>query len=194
MSSFEDELPKYKGFWTEELFTAKNLQLREIQKNGSKYYAATIKKLALFPTRSGKLIIDPLTAVIGIQEKQQRWNNFSLFGPPSKKYTIATNRIELDVQPLPERKNGEMSAIVGDWNILSIISSTDVMQDEAVTLEVKVKGTGNIQAVDLSNIFFPNELEVFEPKIQTKENPLRNNIGGEKIFEWVPSIPNLEVA
>ena len=75
VSSFDDELPKYKGFWTEELFAAKNLQLREVQKNGSKYYAATIKKLALFPTQSGKLIIDPLTAVIGIREKQQRWND-----------------------------------------------------------------------------------------------------------------------
>ena len=185
VSSFDDELPKYKGFWTEELFAAKNLQLREVQKNGSKYYAATIKKLALFPTQSGKLIIDPLTAVIGIREKQQRWNDFSLFGPPSKKYTIATNRIELEVRPLPDRKNGEMSAVVGNWNIQSIISTTNVLQDEAVTFQVKVNGTGNIQTVDISDISFPNELEIFAPKIQTKKNPLRDKIGGEKIFEWV---------
>ena len=185
VSSFDDELPKYKGFWTEELFAAKNLQLREVQKNGSKYYAATIKKLALFPTQSGKLIIDPLTAIIGIRDKQQRWNDFSLFGPPSKKYTIATNRIELEVQPVPARKNGEMSAVVGNWNIQSVISTTNVVQDEAVTFQVKVNGTGNIQTVNISNISFPNELEIFAPKIQTKKNPLRDEIGGEKTFEWV---------
>ena len=184
--SIEDlELPKFVGFWTEELFAAKNLQLREVQKNGSKYHAATIKKLALFPTQSGKLIINPLTAVIGIREKQQRWNDFSLFGPPSKKYTIATNQIELEVQPLPDRKTGELSAVVGNWNIRSIISSANVVQDEAITLQVKVTGTGNIQTVDISNISFPNELEIFEPKIQTQENPLRDKIGGEKTFEWV---------
>ena len=73
------------------------MQQREVQKNGSKYYAATLKKLALFPTKSGKLIIDPLTAVIGIREKQPRWNDFSLFGPPSKKYTISTNQLILTV-------------------------------------------------------------------------------------------------
>ena len=185
VSSFDEELPKYKGFWTEELFTAKNLQLREVQKNGSKYHAATIKKLALFPTHSGKQIIDPLRAVIGIREKQQRWNDFSLFGPPSKKYTIATNRIELEVQPLPDRNIGEVSAIVGNWDIRSIISTNNVVQDEAVTFHVKVNGTGNIHAVDISDISFPNELEVFEPKIQTKDNPLRDKIGGEKTFEWV---------
>ena len=82
VTSFDDELPKFKGFWTEELFAPKNLQLRESQKNGNRFYAATIKKIALFPTQSGGIIIDPMTAVIGIREKQQRWNDFSLFGPP----------------------------------------------------------------------------------------------------------------
>ena len=186
VSSFDDELPKYKGFWVEELFTAKKLQLQKVQKNGSQYYAATIKKLALFPTQSGKIIIEPMTAVIGIPEKQQRWNDFSLFGPPSKKYTIVTNRIELEVQPLPDRMNGKVSAVVGSWNIRSGISSTSVKQDEAVTFQIIINGTGNIKTVDISNISFPNELEVFEqPEIQIKENPLRDHIGGEKKFEWV---------
>ena len=186
VSSFDDELPKYKGFWVEELFTAKKLQLKKVQKNGSQYHAAIIKKLALFPTQSGKIIIEPMTAVIGIPEKQQRWNDFSLFGPPSKKYTIVTNRIELEVQPLPDRMNGKVSAVVGSWNIRSGISSTSVKQDEAVTFQIIINGTGNIKTVDISNISFPNELEVFEqPEIQIKENPLRDHIGGEKKFEWV---------
>ena len=179
-------MPKYKGFWTEELFAAKKLQLIKVQKNGSQYHAATIKKLALFPTQSGEIIIEPMTAVIGIREKQQRWNDFSLFGPPSKKYTISTNQLKLMVKPLPDRKNGKVSAVVGSWNIRSGISSTNVEQDEAVIFQIIINGTGNIQTVDISNISFPNEFEVFEqPEIQTKENPLRDYIGGEKKFEWV---------
>ena len=185
VSSFDDELPKYKGFWAEELFAAKKLQLKKVQKNGSQYHAATIKKFALFPTRSGEIIIKPMTAVIGIPEKQQRWNDFSLFGPPSKKYTISTNQIKLQVKPLPDRKNGKVSAVIGSWNIQSGISSTNVKQDEAVTFQIIIDGIGNIQTVDISNIFFPNELEVFEPEIHTNKNPLRDQIGGEKKFEWV---------
>ncbi len=185
VSSFEDELPKYIGFWTEELFSAKKLQFREIIKNGSKFYASTIKKIALFPTKSGKIIIEPLTAIIGIRETQPRWNDFSLFGPPSKKYTISTEKIELYVQQLPNRLNGDISALVGDWEISSFISSIDIVQDEAITYQIKISGTGNIQAVDLSEISFPKELEVFEPKIEFNTNPLRDKIGGDKIFEWV---------
>ena len=185
ITSFNEELPKYKGFWTEEIFSPKNLSLRKVQKNGVQFHAATIKKLALFPTNSGKIQIDPMTAVIGIQEKKQRWNDFSLFGPPSKKFTISTNTLNLIVKPLPSNSDGEISAVVGNWNVRSNINSTVVKQDEAVTFKVIVSGTGNIHAVDMTDIAFPNELEVFEPRIQVINNLLKDKIGGDKQFEWV---------
>ena len=59
VTSFDDELPKFKGFWSEEIYSPKNLNLREVNKDGVGYYAATIKKMALFPTQSGRLIIEP---------------------------------------------------------------------------------------------------------------------------------------
>ena len=178
-------MPSFKGFWTEELYAPKNLKLREERKNGVKYYAATIKKIALFPTQSGKIIIEPMSAVIGIREKQQRWNDFSLFGPPSKKYTVSTRELSIDVKPLPARENGNISAIVGNWNIKSEVSTSRIKQDEAITFKVIINGTGNLQTVDMTEIYFPNELEVFDPEIESKENPLRDKIGGEKKFEWV---------
>ena len=185
VTSFDDDVPSFKGFWTEELYAPKNLKLREERKNGVKYYAATIKKIALFPTQSGKIIIEPMSAVIGIREKQQRWNDFSLFGPPSKKYTISTGELSIDVKPLPVRQNGNISSIVGNWNIKSEVSTYKIKQDEAITFKIIINGTGNLQTVDMSEIYFPNELEVFDPKIESKENPLRDKIGGEKKFEWV---------
>ena len=185
VTSFDDDVPSFKGFWTEELYAPKNLKLREERKNGVKYYAATIKKIALFPTQSGEIIIEPMSAVIGIREKQQRWNDFSLFGPPSKKYTISTGELSIDVKPLPVRQNGNISAIVGNWNIKSEVSTSKIKQDEAITFKIIINGTGNLQTVDMSEIYFPNELEVFDPEIESKENPLRDKIGGEKKFEWV---------
>jgi len=185
VTSFDDDVPSFKGFWTEELYAPKNLKLREERKNGVKYYAATIKKIALFPTQSGEIIIEPMSAVIGIREKQQRWNDFSLFGPPSKKYTISTGELSIDVKPLPVRQNGNISAIVGNWNIKSEVSTSKIKQDEAITFKIIINGTGNLQTVDMTEIYFPNELEVFDPEIESKENPLRDKIGGEKKFEWV---------
>ena len=184
VTSFNEELPKYKGFWTEEIFSPKKLSLRQVQKNKVQYHAATIKKLALFPTRSGTIQIDPMVAIIGIPENQRR-NNFSLFSLPSKQFTVSTNTLHLDVKPLPINHNGEETAVVGNWNVQSSISSINVKQDEAITFQVIVNGNGNIQAVDITNIYFPNELEVFEPEIKVLDNILRDQIGGKKQFEWV---------
>ena len=184
ITSFNESLPKYKGFWTEEIFAPTNLTLRKVQKNNVQYSAATIKKIALFPTKSGKLQINPMTAVIGVRENKRR-NNFSLFGPPSTKHTISTNIIDLNVQSLPINQTGQISAVVGNWNIESKISASNIKQDEAITYKVVVSGIGNIQTVDITNTSFPNELEVFSPEITIKEHPLRDKLGGEKHFEWV---------
>ena len=184
ITSFDEELPIYKSFWMEEIFSPKKLSLRKVQKNNILYHAATIKKLALFPTKSGIIEIEPMTAVIGVQENQRR-NNFSLFGPPSKKYTISTNTLKLDVKSLPDNVYGKVSAVIGKWDIRSSINPTKIKQDEAVTFQLIISGTGNIQAVDIPDISFPNELEVFDPEIKFKDNPLRDKIGGEKQFEWV---------
>ncbi len=185
VTSFDEELPKYKGFWTEEIFSPKNLSLREVQKNGSRYHAATIKKLALFPTKSGVIKIEPMKAIMGIRDKKQRWNDFSLFSQPSKKFTVSTNTLKLDVKPLPDNSDVKISAVVGNWNVKSSISSTNVKQDEAITFKVIVSGNGNIHAVDITDLSFPDELEVFEPEIEVEDNPLRDKIGGKKQFEWV---------
>ena len=93
--------------------------------------------------------------------------------------------MQLDVKPLSDNSNGKVSAVVGNWNVRSSISSTKLKQDEAITYKVIVSGTGNIQAVDISDISFPNEMEIFEPEIQVIDSPLRDKIGGEKQFEWV---------
>ena len=185
VTSFDDELPKFKGFWSEEIYSPKNLNLREVNKDGVGYYAATIKKIALFPTKSGAIEIEPMTAIIGIREQQQRWNDFSLFGPPSKKFTISTNSLSVDVQSIPLNIDGKISSVVGDWRMKSNIDANDFKQDQAVTFEIVVKGTGNLHAIDLTDISFPNELEVFKPEIHENNNSLGDKIGGEKKFSWV---------
>ena len=173
ITSFNEELPKYKGFWTEEIYAPTNLTLRKVQKNNVQYSAATIKKLALFPTKSGEIQINPITAVIGVRANQRR-NNFSLFGPPSTNHTISSNILNLDIQSLPLNNSRKISAVVGDWNIESNISSINTKQDEAITFNVIISGTGNIQTIDMSDVLFPDELEVFTPEITIKDHPFRD--------------------
>ncbi|MBT5956864.1 MAG: protein BatD, partial [Candidatus Marinimicrobia bacterium] len=183
ITSFDEKMPRYKGFWVEDLFSPTKLQLRKVQKNGLQYHAATIKKSALFPTKSGKITIDPMIATIGVRDGKR--NSFSVFGSPSKQHTISTESIILNVKPLPKTKDGQTSAVVGKWNIKSTIHRTNVMQDEALTIKVHLTGNGNLKSADILPYKFPESFEVFEPKVTVKNSKSQSKIGGEKIIEYV---------
>jgi len=184
------EAPRYKGFWATDLYSPKSLQLREVKKNGEKWYAATVKKMALFPTQSGKIEIEPLTASVGVKVKSDRRSFFSdpffsdgFFGN-SKTVTVASNSVKLDVIPLPSSPRN-VSASVGEWNLKTKVNSTDVKQNEAVTLSITLYGKGNLQSVNIEDIGFSSDLEVFEPKVNIIENDKSDRIGGQKMIEYV---------
>ncbi len=176
------DMPSFQGFWKDEIYSPRNLQLHDVRRNGKRYRAATVKKLALFPTRSGEVTIEPMTAVVSVQVRDNNYN-WSFFSR-SKSYTIASNSIDLKVRPLPVNQ-GAKSASVGNWSIKSRISSTDIKQDDAVTLTISIKGTGNLQSVDIDDIRFPAELEVFDPDIKVNQNTKGDKISGSKVIEYV---------
>ncbi|UCG43165.1 MAG: BatD family protein, partial [candidate division WOR-3 bacterium] len=49
--------PSFSGFWVETLFDARQLEFRTREYDGQQYNAAAIKRVALFPTRSGELTV-----------------------------------------------------------------------------------------------------------------------------------------
>lgn len=174
------KLPRYQGFWTQELYSPSNLQLKEAWRGKDRWYASVVKKMALFPTKSGEINIEPMTAVIGVREKGRR--NF--FFTSSEEYTVATNKIILNVEALPKTNSGR-SGSVGNWNIVGKLKSHEIKQDEALSYLITIKGTGNIQTVDIQDIVFPRELEVFDPEINIKQNELTDKISGTKTIEYI---------
>ena len=174
------ELPRYQSFWTQELYSPSNLQLKESWIGNDKWYGSVVKKIALFPTKSGKIEIEPMTAVVGVREKGRR----SFFFSSSKEYTVSTNSLSLDVTPLPKTNLGR-SGSVGIWDITKKIKSKQVKQDEAISLLITIEGSGNIKTVDIQDIIFPRELEVFDPEINIKQNDLTDKVSGKKTIEYI---------
>ncbi len=183
VTGFDNELPRFKGFWVEDLHSPTNLKLKRVQKHGKQFNAATIKKVALFPTKSGELVIEPMVATIAVRERRR--NDFSLFGSPSKQYTLSTQRKIINVKPLPPSSDKSISANVGNWKLSSTIDTRKPIENEAITIKVNIKGNGNLKSVDILPYTFPNGFEVFEPKISMKESKSQNIIGGTKSIEYV---------
>ncbi len=183
ITGFDNELPRFKGFWVEDLHSPTNLKLKRVQKHGKQFNAATIKKVALFPTKSGQLEIEPMVATVAVRERRR--NDFSLFGSPSKQYTLSTQRKIINVKPLPPSSDKLVSANVGSWKLTSTIDTRNPVENEAITIKVNIKGNGNLKSVDILPYTFPTGFEVFEPKITMKESKSQNIIGGTKSIEYV---------
>ena len=177
--------PRYQGFWTEDLYTPRNLQLREVVREGVKWYSGTVKKIAMFPTQSGSLSVEPLTAVLGIRsdDRSQR-GFFSNMFATTRNYTLSSNSLQLEVQSLPPNA-GKISAAVGDWTVSSQITSNEIKQNDAITLTIRLKGRGNLQSIDIQDIDFPDEIEFFDPTINVEAHPQGDLIAGTKTIEYV---------
>ncbi|MEZ4766295.1 MAG: hypothetical protein R3C26_24830 [Calditrichia bacterium] len=67
------------GFWVEEYEIAQNIPVTQEVINGQQYSVAEVKKLALFPTKSGDLNITPLQLSVDVVERRRRRDPFSVF-------------------------------------------------------------------------------------------------------------------
>lgn len=182
--------PSLTGFWTEELFAPKKLQLRERTIGGQRYYTAVVRRAALFPTRSGELEIDPLILRIGVQTRNRNrdpfFDEFSFFGRRSvEQRTVSSAPLSLEVLPLPSAgQPKDYSGVVGNFSLKGHLSTSRTKQNEALTMSLTIAGDGNIKALEPPRIDFPAGLEVFTPQ-NTTESALGDVVGGSRMIEYV---------
>ncbi len=183
--------PDLKGFWTEDLFAPNKLQLREEVLNGRRYYTAEVRRIALFPTRSGDLEVDPLVLKIGVQKRSRRrrtspFDSFSLLNPARvETRAVPSNAVSIKVIPIPtDGRPANYAGTVGRYTLEGTLDLNDVTQDEAVTLRYYITGEGNAKVLDMPEINFPRGLEVFDPKV-LNEPSLGDIVGGSKSVEYV---------
>ena len=195
------KLPSYQGFWAEELATSNTINLRVEMYNGERYSAAVIKKVALFPTKSGKLKVTPFGLTIPVHTRKRRRStngmfddffNNSFFGQTQTvNYNAKSNSVTINVLPLPEAgKPKSFSGAVGNFDIRASIDKSKVKTNESVTLDIAVNGTGNIKLVDIPQVKLPAGFEKYEPK--TSETITRQSVirGTKKIeYLFVPRVP-----
>jgi hypothetical protein len=187
-----ESLPDLTGFWTEELFTPSRLQLRQRTIDGHRYNVGVARRMALFPTQSGELTIEPLVMKVGVQLRPQRsldpfFDDFPSFLSPGRieNRLLAAPEVTVRVKPIPrEARPSDYTGAVGRYSLAGNLDRTQLRRDEAVSLTVSIKGEGNFKMLEPPALEFPQGLEVFNPKI-TNEASLGDIIGGSKTLEYV---------
>lgn len=197
--------PSFKGFWVNDLLRDRQSlpQYQEVYK-GQNYHVAELKKMALFPQRSGKFSINPLELKVQAQVKAKTQARSkdpffdSFFNDPffnryqTLEVPLTSNSLEIDVKALPvANKPSDFSGAVGKFTINSTIDKTELKTNEAINLKYTISGTGNVELVDKINVTFPPDFEAYDPKISKNMNYAVSGVSGKKTFEYllIPRTP-----
>lgn len=135
--------PETEGFWKEELPQVP----RGIERRGAASYDVTEVRLALFPTRAGRLEISP--ARVRVQYRLARRDPFSLFGfsGPDREEEPASGGCAVVVKPLPQPAPPEFAGAVGSFSVRASLDPETGVQGEPVNWTVEIAGQGNVAAL-----------------------------------------------
>ena len=179
-------LPALNGFWAKDLETSSRFKREVI--DGIPYNVATVKKSVLTAQKSGELIIDPmkLKCSIRLQTKRNNRDPFANFfggGYNIKEETISSKAITIKVADLPNPLPNFKGA-VGKMSIKSSVDNTSINANNAITYKLTITGTGNIELIEPLAIQFPEDFEVYDPKITDRifEGGRKRSI---KTFEYL---------
>ena len=181
--------PSFNGFLSEEFKLPEpdpNKRPDVEEYNGKKYYVQEFKRTALFPTKSGKIAIEPieLSSEVLIPVTDDFFG--MVVGYEPYEYNFKSNAIDLDIKALPEKnKPAAFSGAVGKFSFEADYDKTKCKVDEPVTLKVTYKGTGNLKLITPPKLEFPEEFEAYEPKVKDDYQNNGSVVTGSKTFEYV---------
>ncbi|MCW9098474.1 MAG: BatD family protein, partial [Ignavibacteriaceae bacterium] len=174
-----NKLPQYQGFWAEELETSTNIIFNTQVVDGKQFRVGVLKKAALFPSQTGKLEVTPfeLTVPVQVRKNRNRDNFFDdFFNDPfgmgqTIEFNAVSNKVSIDVLPLPERgKPNSFHGAVGDFSLSSDIDKTTAKTNEPVTLKLTISGKGNMELLEVPKLNLPSGFEQYEPKTTDQIN------------------------
>ena len=185
------KLPEFEGFLTQDVELPTNRQLTLENYNGKNYGTFVVRQSVLFPQRSGKITIPSgsLDVALRVQVQSRRprsvFDFFEDAGYVDVNKTVPISAVTVDVKPLPSGKPASFSGGVGNFTMTSSISSEKVKTDEAVTVKVVISGNGNVKLLKNPEVEFPNDFDIYDPKVETNIKTTTGGSTGTKTIEYM---------
>lgn len=172
----EVELPQQKEFQLEHY-------------NGRNYRTLLWSQYILYPQKSGEMVIPSLTFESIVSLPMQTNDIFDIFLNGGRsvdvKKDLKTREIKVDVKSLPQGKSNSYYGGVGNFSLSSTISSTEVTANDAVTLKIILSGSGNMKLIRTPEVQFPQDFDIYDPKVENKFTIKNGTQSGNKVFEYL---------
>ena len=189
LTQLHGDTPDLKGFHTQEVELPQQKTFSLEHYNGRNYNTTIWQQFVLFPQRSGKLEIPSVTFEGTVSQRVASADPFDAFFNGGNYVNInkklVTPKLTIDVKELPEGKPANFSGGVGEFTISSSISTQELKTNDAVTIKLVISGTGNMKLINTPEIGFPQDFEIYDPKVDNKFNLTRNGLAGSKVIEYL---------
>lgn len=167
--------PKYNNFWSQDMQVSRlNAQTGTFK--GKSYRYVILKRVVLYPQKSGNLEIEPLSLEVTVDVPTNKRDFFGSRVYTQTNKTVSAGKRTINVKALPEKgKPADFGGAVGDFNFSVTTSKTHLNASESLQAKVEISGKGNLKLFQLPKPNLPSSLEVYEPEFN---EAVKTNIVG----------------
>ena len=174
------ENPQFADFWSHNI-DIPQLKVEDASYKGEPYSVVVWRKSVLYPQKTGKLSLEPLSLSLVIDLPSNRRDFFGNRILQQSSRIVTAGRRNINVKPLPEKgKPANFFGAVGQFDFDALINKKALKATESFEIKLKVTGKGNLKLFNLPELVLPNTLEVFEPEhaenVKTTLSGMQGNI------------------
>ena len=156
--------PRYNDFWSQTI-GIKELKLEKGTYKGEDYHFVVVRKMVLYPQKTGKLDLESLTLNISVDVPTNRRDFFGSRVMQTVHKTVATPNRAIRVKSLPlAGKPDNFTGAVGNFSFKVSTTKNKLKATEALQATLEVSGKGNLKLFKLPILTLPSSLEVYEPE------------------------------
>ena len=143
----EVDNPRYNDFWSQDI-EVKALKQENGTYKGEDYRFVVLKRTVLYPQKTGKLEIEPLSLDITVEVPTNRRDLFGSRIMSQVHKIVSAGSRTINVKPLPEQgKPADFTGAVGDFDFKVSTSKSQLNATESLQLKIEVTGKGNFKIV-----------------------------------------------
>ena len=140
-----------------------------VEIDGNIYLRNLIYAAKVFPEKTGKLRIDPLTMSV-TYAKSRNSDPYNFFGSPRdlRTRTFSSESIELNVMAWPKPVPADFSGLVGKHDFVLDMNQNKLLVNQPLDVVLTVNGPGALENFEVPKIFESAALEEFEANGELK--------------------------
>lgn len=178
-------LPTFDGCLIESLGMPQNIEWRSENVGGRQMYSAVVYRALLYPQRAGTITLNG-GEYTARAYRQTYVQDFFGYRPSmeSRDVKLKPRSTTLTVKALPEPKPAGFNGAVGKFRASSKLVGNTFKTNDAASIIYTIEGTGNIKFLNVPQVDFPSEFEVYEPAVDNSARVSGANMTGTETIEY----------